>query len=90
MQAIDLGGLLKLTLQKLSVQLNDPPYNLMIHTSPVKATPAELPYTHWYIQIVPQLSTIGGFEMGTGCYINPVFPEDAAKILKEVEVPNKD
>nr|GEV60031.1 ADP-glucose phosphorylase [Tanacetum cinerariifolium] len=89
-KAIDLGGLLKLTLQKLSVQLNDPPYNLMIHTSPVKVTPAELPYTHWYIQIVPQLSTIGGFEMGTGCYINPVFPEDAAKILREVEVPNKE
>ncbi|KVH88896.1 Galactose-1-phosphate uridyl transferase, class I [Cynara cardunculus var. scolymus] len=88
--AIDLGGLLKLTLLKLSLQLNDPPYNFMIHTSPLQMTSSQLPYTHWYIQIVPQLSTIGGFEMGTGCYINPVFPEDAAKILREVEVPKKD
>ncbi|KAJ0624232.1 putative galactose-1-phosphate uridyl transferase, class I, HIT-like superfamily [Helianthus annuus] len=89
-KAIDLGGLLKLTLQKLSVQLNDPPYNYMIHTSPLRITSSQLPYTHWYIQIVPQLSTIGGFEMGTGCYINPVFPEDAAKILREVEMPKSD
>ncbi|XP_076923080.1 ADP-glucose phosphorylase-like [Bidens hawaiensis] len=86
-KAIDLGGLLKLTLQKLSIQLNDPPYNYMIHTSPLQVTSSQLPYTHWYIQIVPQLSTIGGFEMGTGCYINPVFPEDAAKILREVKIP---
>ncbi|KAM0053104.1 putative galactose-1-phosphate uridyl transferase, class I, HIT-like superfamily [Helianthus debilis subsp. tardiflorus] len=89
-KAIDLGGLLKLTLQKLSVQLNDPPYNYMIHTSPLRITSSQLPYTHWYIQIVPQLSTIGGFEMGTGCYINPIFPEDAAKILREVEMPKSD
>ncbi|KAJ0810744.1 putative galactose-1-phosphate uridyl transferase, class I, HIT-like superfamily [Helianthus annuus] len=89
-KAIDLGGLLKLTLQKLSIQLNDPPYNFMIHTSPLKITSSQLPYTHWYIQIVPQLSTIGGFEMGTGCYINPVFPEDAAKILREVKMPKSD
>ncbi|KAI7729224.1 hypothetical protein M8C21_015706 [Ambrosia artemisiifolia] len=86
-KAIDLGGLLKLTLKKLSIQLDDPPYNFMIHTSPLQITSSQLPYTHWYIQIVPQLSTIGGFEMGTGCYINPVFPEDAAKILREIEVP---
>ncbi|KAJ9558995.1 hypothetical protein OSB04_013609 [Centaurea solstitialis] len=89
-KAIDLGGLLKLTLLKLSLQLNDPPYNFMIHTSPLQVTSSQLPYTHWYIQIVPQLSTIGGFEMGTGCYINPVFPEDAAKILREVEVSKKE
>nr|XP_043612362.1 ADP-glucose phosphorylase [Erigeron canadensis] len=88
-KAMDLGGLLKLTLQKLSLQLNDPPYNLMIHTSPLRVTSLQLPYAHWYIQIVPQLSTVGGFEMGTGCYINPVFPEDAAKLLREVEVPKK-
>ncbi|XP_071721072.1 ADP-glucose phosphorylase [Rutidosis leptorrhynchoides] len=88
-KAVDLGGLLKLTLQKLSIQLNDPPYNLMIHTSPLRIDSSQLPYTHWYIQIVPQLSTIGGFEMGTGCYINPVFPEDTATILKELQLPNK-
>lgn len=87
-KAIDLGRSLKLVLQKMALQLNNPPYNFMVHTSPLQATPAQLPYCHWFVQIVPQLSVIGGFEMGTGCYINPVFPEDAAKILCELSVPN--
>ncbi|KAL0397454.1 UNVERIFIED_CONTAM: ADP-glucose phosphorylase [Sesamum calycinum] len=87
-KALDLGGLLKLMLVKMSLQLNNPPYNFMIHTSPLQIDSTELPCTHWFIQIVPQLSGVGGFELGTGCYINPVFPEDAAKVLREVRIPN--
>ncbi|KAF7801485.1 ADP-glucose phosphorylase [Senna tora] len=84
-KAVELGGLLKLILRKMSLQLNNPPFNFMIHTSPLHCNNAsELAYTHWFIQIVPQLTGIGGFEIGTGCYINPVFPEDAAKVLREL------
>ncbi|KAL6008146.1 hypothetical protein ACLOJK_033652 [Asimina triloba] len=84
--AIDLGRLLKTLLSKLSQQLNDPPFNYMIHTSPFPVPDYSLPYSHWFIQIVPQLSGVGGFEIGSGSYINPVFPDDAARILREVEV----
>ncbi|KAL2453222.1 ADP-glucose phosphorylase [Abeliophyllum distichum] len=83
-KAVDLGGLLKLMLVKMSLQLNNPPFNFMIHTAPLQVNPSQVPSTHWFLQIVPQLSGVGGFEMGTGCYINPVFPEDAAKVLREV------
>ncbi|XP_061374025.1 ADP-glucose phosphorylase [Gastrolobium bilobum] len=86
-KAVDLGGLLKLMLRKMSLQLNNPPFNFMIHTCPLHGNESELAYTHWFIQIVPQLIGIAGFEIGTGCYINPVFPEDAAKVLREVNVP---
>ncbi|OMO62349.1 Galactose-1-phosphate uridyl transferase, class I [Corchorus capsularis] len=86
-KAVDLGGLLKLMLRKMSLQLNNPPFNFMIHTSPLQVTNSDLPYSHWFLQIVPQLSGVGGFELGSGCYINPVFPEDAAKLLREVNVP---
>lgn len=85
-QAVDLGGLLKLMLRKLSLQLNNPPFNFMIQTSPLRVNVSEKPYSHWFLQIVPQLIGVGGFEIGTGCYINPVFPEDAAKVLREVNV----
>ncbi|KAL5708623.1 UDP-glucose--hexose-1-phosphate uridylyltransferase [Ranunculus cassubicifolius] len=85
-KAVDLGGILKLMLQKLSRQLNDPPFNFMIHSSPFRVDDSCLPYAHWFLQIVPQLSGVGGFEMGSGCYINPVFPEDAAKVLREVSI----
>ncbi|VFQ67451.1 unnamed protein product [Cuscuta campestris] len=82
-KAFDLAGQLKLMLLKMSSQLNNPPFNFMIHTSPFNFDPSCLPSCHWYLQIVPQLSGVGGFELGTGCYINPVFPEDATKILRE-------
>ncbi|XP_073127338.1 ADP-glucose phosphorylase [Henckelia pumila] len=88
-KALDLAGLLKVILIKMSSQLKDPPYNLMIHTAPLQLDSSELPFTHWFIQIVPQLTLTGGFELGTGCYINPVFPEDAAKVLRDVSVPNQ-
>ncbi|TKW30632.1 hypothetical protein SEVIR_2G050800v4 [Setaria viridis] len=84
-KALDLGSLLKTMLQKLSKQLNDPPFNFMVHSAPFGLSSSCLPYAHWFLQIVPQLSVIGGFELGSGCYINPVFPEDAAKILRELD-----
>ncbi|GAB2250140.1 hypothetical protein Droror1_Dr00013499 [Drosera rotundifolia] len=85
-KAVDLGGLLKLMLRKVSKQLNDPPYNFMIHTAPLQLSESEQPCSHWYLQLVPQLAVFGGFELGSGCYINSVFPEDAAKALREVIV----
>ncbi|XP_020273133.1 ADP-glucose phosphorylase isoform X2 [Asparagus officinalis] len=84
-KVVDFGGLLKLMLLKMSSQLNDPPYNFMIHTAPFELPSDHLPCAHWFLQIVPQLGVTGGFEMGSGCYINPVFPEDAANILREVD-----
>jgi UDPglucose--hexose-1-phosphate uridylyltransferase len=87
---VDLGGLLKLMLRKISLQLNNPPFNFMIQTSPVLIKESESCYTHWFLQIVPQLSGVGGFEIGTGCYINPVLPEDAAKVMREVNLPMQD
>ncbi|XWS58267.1 hypothetical protein CRYUN_Cryun08bG0019200 [Craigia yunnanensis] len=85
-KAVDLGGLVKLILRKMSLQLNNPPFNFMIHISPLKVNDLELPYSHWFLQIVPQLTGVGGFELGSGCYINPVFPDDAAKLLREVNI----
>ncbi|KAI4325551.1 hypothetical protein MLD38_030936 [Melastoma candidum] len=87
-KAADLGSLLKLMLRKLAVQLNDPPFNFMIQTSPLQNTASLSPYCHWFLQIIPQLTIVGGFEVATGCYINPVFSEDAAKVLRDVDILN--
>ncbi|XP_047334487.1 ADP-glucose phosphorylase [Impatiens glandulifera] len=87
-KAVDLGKLLKLMLRKLALQLNNPPFNFMIHTSPLREVPLQSSsYTHWFLQIVPHLGGVAGFEIATGCYINPIFPEDSAKILREVRLP---
>jgi UDPglucose--hexose-1-phosphate uridylyltransferase len=41
---------------------------------------------HWHIEIMPRLTRVAGFEWGTGFYICPLKPEDAAKFLREVDI----
>ena len=40
---------------------------------------------HWHLEIMPRLTRTAGFEWGSGFYINPTPPEDAAKYLSEIE-----
>ncbi len=86
-----LASTLKLALSKLSKALNDPPYNYVIHTAPFRnADKAGYWKTidsdyHWHIEIMPRLTHMAGFEWGTGFYINPTPPEDAARFLKEAK-----
>jgi UDPglucose--hexose-1-phosphate uridylyltransferase len=45
-----------------------------------------LPHYHWHMEIIPRLTRVAGFEWGTGFYINPVPPEQAAQFLHDTEV----
>lgn len=76
-----LAKALQITLSKLKHALNDAPYNLMIHTLPLQGVERES--YHWHIEIIPHLTHIAGFEMGTGFYMNATPPEVAAKILRD-------
>ncbi len=80
----DLGTVLKQTLTRLETALDNPPYNYIIHTSPFDHQ--DLPHYHWHIEIIPRLTNIAGFEWGTGFYINPVPPEDAARFLRDATI----
>lgn len=82
-EASSFSKIVKKVLSKIKIVLEDPPYNYIIHNSPLKDPP--LPYYHWHIEIMPRLSKIAGFEWGTGFYINPTSPEEAAQFLKEAE-----
>jgi UDPglucose--hexose-1-phosphate uridylyltransferase len=81
----DLATVLKQVLGKLETALDNPAYNYIIHTSPFDHQ--ELPHYHWHIEVIPRLSKVAGFEWGSGFYINPVPPEDAAAFLREIELP---
>jgi len=76
-----LAAILKETLGRLRCALQAPPYNFVVHTAPCQDS--RLPYYHWHIEIMPKLTKVAGFEWGTGFYINPTLPEDAAKYLRE-------
>lgn len=59
--------------------LDGPPYNLVLHTAPLKE---QVDATfHWHWEIHPRLREIAGLEIGTGLPVNPVSPEDAVDEL---------
>jgi UDPglucose--hexose-1-phosphate uridylyltransferase len=74
-----LANILHGTLNRLMKTLNDPPFNFIIHTSPCDEHCAE--YYHWHLEIMPRLTKVAGFEWGSGFYVNPVPPEEAARHL---------
>src|SRR5438034_1197469 len=59
--------------------LDGPPYNLVLHTGPLREQ-VESTY-HWHWEIHPRLRDIAGLELGTGLPVNPVSPEDAVEEL---------
>ena len=70
------------TLQKvlrLTDVLDGPPYNLILHTAPLKERVDET--YHWHWEIHPRLREIAGLELGTGLPVNPVSPEEAVEEL---------
>jgi len=86
-----LASILKKVLIKLKKGLGDPPYNFVIHSAPFRRPKLghwksiDFDY-HWHIEIMPRLTRVAGFEWGTGFYICPLPPENAAHFLREVEV----
>lgn len=78
-----LARAVKDTLRRLKVALNDPPYNYILHTRPVSKDHHE--YFHWHFEIIPKLTRVAGFEWGSGFYINPTAPEEAAAFLKSLD-----
>jgi UDPglucose--hexose-1-phosphate uridylyltransferase len=73
-----------IALRKLDRTLNNPPYNFILHTAPIKNQCEN--YYHWHYEIMPKLTKVAGFEWGSGFYINPTPPEEAAKCLRELEI----
>lgn len=54
-EVMAMASVLKEVLGNLYLKLKDPDYNLMIRTAPIKD--AQEDYYHWYIQILPRLTT---------------------------------
>ncbi len=70
---------LRHVLTTLARTLDGPPYNLILHTAPLRER-VDATY-HWHWEIHPRLRDIAGLELGTGLPVNPVSPEDAVEEL---------
>jgi UDPglucose--hexose-1-phosphate uridylyltransferase len=75
-----LGEALRQVLGRLAASLDNPPYNLVLHSAPLKEQ-VDATY-HWHWEIHPRLREIAGLELGTGLPVNPVSPEDAVEELR--------
>jgi UDPglucose--hexose-1-phosphate uridylyltransferase len=86
-----LAEVLQQCLLHLRPALGWPAYNFILNVSPNRVPRPGKPHFwstlqfdyHWHIEILPRVTHIAGFEWGTGFYINPVSPEEAARFLRD-------
>jgi UDPglucose--hexose-1-phosphate uridylyltransferase len=83
----DLADVLRTMLAKLYYHLGNPDYNYIIRSAPVGDEDTR--HLHWYMVIIPKISTPAGFEIGSGIYINTVAPESSAILLRGTEIPGR-
>jgi UDPglucose--hexose-1-phosphate uridylyltransferase len=86
-QVGELAEILRLSLKALAKSLNNPSFNLVMHTSPEKKTSKQI---HWHVEVYPRLYRRAGLDRGMGIYVNTVPPERAAADLrKTIQILNK-
>jgi UDPglucose--hexose-1-phosphate uridylyltransferase len=59
--------------------LEDPPYNLVVHTADIVSGA----WPRWHVEITPRIGIAAGFEQATGVFVNTVRPEAAAEDLRD-------
>jgi len=92
-QLRQLASVLRDTLRRIRSVLNDPPYSMILHSSPPMHSRWGQPdywatmssSYHWHIELVPKLTRMTGFEWGTGFHTNPTAPEEAADFLRRAD-----
>ncbi|MBI4330191.1 MAG: galactose-1-phosphate uridylyltransferase [Chloroflexi bacterium] len=80
----DLGSLASVVtevLRKLYHGLNNPDFNYVIATAPVGDENKD--YFLWHVRIIPRLTQMAGFELGSGIFINPAVPEETAQFMRD-------
>ena len=97
-EVADLARAMQRVLSRLKQILGDPPYNSVLHTAPFRHHRKKSGHWktieddyHWHLELIPRLTRVAGFEWGSGFYINPTPPEEAARYLRDVaEKPSAD
>lgn len=89
----DFVDIMQLAFAKTRKVIGDFPFNFVLHTAPFKRDISKKGYWetidrdyHWHFEILPILTRVAGFEWGSGFYINPLPPEEAAKSVKDAMV----
>lgn len=76
-----LSQTLRLVLRKICFSLANPDYNLSVRS--VSHELGGSRYHHWYVSVIPRVTRLAGFELGSGMFINTSRPEDSAAFLRD-------
>ena len=83
-QILDFASLLKNIFDRLYKLLGEVSFNYVLHTLlPVLENKYDHS-SHWFLDIMPKMSKLAGYELGSGVFINSITPEDATEHLKSV------
>jgi UDPglucose--hexose-1-phosphate uridylyltransferase len=76
---LDLVRILFDVLARMDHAFGQPDYNLIVRSAPFRHDGT----WHWRIELLPRVTTTAGWEWGTGLLINIMFPEHAARLLRD-------
>lgn len=78
---------LRAALVRVRTALDDPPYNIALHTAPNarSLSSGADQRVHWHFHLDVRISRAAGFEMGSGIDVNTVYPAEAAAVLRGKE-----
>jgi UDPglucose--hexose-1-phosphate uridylyltransferase len=79
-EKIDMAECLEWVMMVFQDKLRCPDYNFAINSC--TRYKSEEPQLHWFLRILPRLTTRAGFEIGSGMCINPSLPELDAEFLR--------
>jgi UDPglucose--hexose-1-phosphate uridylyltransferase len=65
-----------------SLLAENPDLNFTVRSGPSDYASAR--HFHWYVSVIPRLTRVAGFELGSGMFINTVLPEAAAEFLRNI------
>ncbi|PHS38963.1 MAG: UTP--glucose-1-phosphate uridylyltransferase [Sulfurovum sp.] len=90
---LNLAELMEEIFSRLDIQLGNFDFNMAFRLAPLNSNFENAPFFphlkdffRFTIRIMPRIYRLGGFELSTGMLINPVEPEEAAKLLREVKL----
>ena len=80
-QKLKLAEAVKVALGRVKYNLDDPDYNMFLHTAPCDGQAYD--HYHWHLEIFPKTSIWAGLELSTGMEVCSIMPEEAAVMLRK-------
>ncbi len=82
------SSILASSAQKISRVKNNAPYNLIFFNNPYDSSDNANGKLHWHLEIMPQIHRQKGTEQAAEIYANPISPEEAAEVLRNIRLNN--